>query len=294
MRRKIVIFNPVESDNQLKTITCFDFYIMSVIRISTNFNIDLEFPAAPFHRRLFAWFIDVLVIIFYIYLAFKILNAIDSAGMISDNEGMAALSMLMILPVATYHLFSEIFLNGQSVGKRIMGLRVVNENGGRPSISQFIIRWLIRTSDYMALVIIIYAPVAAMGQLAFFWNVAASFTLLIADIILVNATRKNQRLGDLLAHTMLIRTTQKADINDTIFLNVKEDYTPSFPQVMQLSDRDINALKGILDAAKKHHDYNLAERAAEKIKHHLKIETSMSPFDFLEILLKDYNYLSAN
>ena len=267
---------------------------MSVIRVATNFNIDLEFPAAPFHRRLFAWFIDVLVILFYLYVAFKLLGALDSSDLLDDSETASAIIMVMILPVVTYHLFSEILLKGQSVGKRIMGLRVVNENGGRPSLSQYIIRWLIRTSDYMAVVIILYSPMAAVGQLSFFWKVAASFALLLADIILVNATKKNQRLGDLLAHTMLIRTTQKADINDTIFLNVKQDYTPSFPQVMQLSDRDINALKGILDAARKHHDYNLAERAAEKIKYHLKIETSMSPFDFLEILLKDYNYLSAN
>jgi hypothetical protein len=77
-------------------------------------------------------------------------------------------------------------------------------------------------------------------------------------------------------------------------LQVKDNYTPAFPQVMSLSDRDINALKGILDAAKKHDDYNLANRAAGKIKNHLKIESSMSAFDFLEILLKDYNYLSSN
>jgi hypothetical protein len=34
--------------------------------------------------------------------------------------------------------------------------------------------------------------------------------------------------------------------------------------------------------------------AAEKIKAHLKIETGMEPEAFLEVLLKDYNFLSAN
>jgi hypothetical protein len=63
---------------------------------------------------------------------------------------------------------------------------------------------------------------------------------------------------------------------------------------MLLSDRDINSLKSILDTARRRHDYNLAEMASDKIKSHLKIDTSLSPFDFLEILLKDYNYLSAN
>ena len=34
--------------------------------------------------------------------------------------------------------------------------------------------------------------------------------------------------------------------------------------------------------------------AANKIRNHLQIQTSLSAFDFLEVLLKDYNYLSAN
>lgn len=102
----------------------------------------------------------------------------------------------------------------------------------------------------------------------------------MTDVILMNSTKKHQRLGDILAHTLLIRTEQKADIQDTIFLQVKDDYKPSYPQVMGLSDRDVNALKSILDTAKKHHDYQLANRAAEKIQVYLKIETTLSPFDF--------------
>lgn len=269
---------------------------MSTIRISTNFNIDLEFPAAPFHRRLLAWLLDVLVIIFYIFVVFRLMESLVRAGVFSEGsgEGMWATIMLLFVPVLTYHLISELLLNGQSVGKRIMGLRVVTENGGRPSVSQYIIRWLIRTSDYMVILILLYAPTVATGDLSFFWQVAAAFGLLVTDIILVNTSKKHQRLGDMLAHTLLIRTTQRANIHDTIFTQVKEDYTPSFPQIMQLSDRDMNALKSILEAAKRHHDYTLAERAAEKIKSHLQIQTSMSAFDFLEVLLKDYNYLSAN
>ncbi len=264
---------------------------MSTIRIITSFNIDLEFTTASFHRRLIAWILDVFVLLFYIYVVFK---SIDFFGNNGDEESTWAIVLLMIIPLLTYHLFCELLMNGQSVGKRIMSLRVVNENGGRPAISQFIIRWLIRTSDYMVVVILLYGPIAATQNMSFFWKISAAFALFMADVILMNSTKKHQRLGDILAHTLLIRTEQKADINDTIFLNVQDNYKPSFPQVMRLSDRDVNALKSILDTAKKHHDYQLANRAAEKIQVHLKIETSMSPFDFLEVLLKDYNYLSAS
>ncbi|MDQ3682152.1 MAG: RDD family protein [Bacteroidota bacterium] len=264
---------------------------MSTIRIATSFNIDLEFTAASFHRRLIAWILDVFVLLFYIYVVFKMIDFFESNH---DAERTWALVILLIIPLFTYHLFCELLMNGQSVGKRIMGLRVVNENGGRPAISQFIIRWLIRTSDYMVVVILLYGPIAATQNMGFFWKISAAFSLFMADVILMNATKKHQRLGDILAHTLLIRTEQKADINDTIFCRVQDNYKPSFPQVMGLSDRDVNALKSILDTAKKHNDYQLANRAAEKIQLHLKIETDMLPFDFLEVLLKDYNYLSGS
>jgi uncharacterized RDD family membrane protein YckC len=270
---------------------------MAAIKITTNFNIDLEFTPAPFHRRLFAWMLDIIVIFFYIYFAIKCIEWIAESRIFrneNSSEGIWAIMMVLMLPILTYHLIMEVMLKGQSVGKRIMGLRVISENGGKPSISQYIIRWLIRTSDYMIVIIALNAPTGFGSGASFIWQIGAAFGLLMTDIILVNSSQKSQRLGDMLAHTILIRTKENARIEDTIFLQVQENYVPSFPQVMQLSDRDINALKGILDTAKKQSDYHLAERAAEKIKGHLKIDTSMSAFDFLEILLKDYNYLSAN
>jgi len=170
---------------------------------------------------------------------------------------------------------------------------VVSENGGRPSISQLIIRWLIRTSDYTLIIIIILIPFAQTFGSQVYWGVAGAIALLVADLILVN-TKKQQRLGDILAHTVLINTKQNEKITDTVFLEVSDKYVPQFPQIMQLSDRDINALKGIIDTARKHKDHNMAMMAAEKIKAHLKIDTYLEPEEFLEVLLKDYNYLSTN
>jgi Predicted membrane protein/domain len=265
---------------------------MSAIRIMTNFNIELEFPAAPFHRRLLAWLIDMIVLIIYMILSARLIELILRSG---GDKTVWVVFVILLIPFLTYHLICEVTMNGQSVGKKITGLRVVNENGGQPSIGQFVIRWLIRTSDYMVLVFFLNIPREAEGEkLAFIWKIAIAVSLFVLDIILVNASKKNQRLGDILAHTLVIRSTERMSIEDTVFLNIADNYIPSFPQVMQLSDRDINSLKSILDTARKRHDYALAEMASNKIKNHLKIETSMSPFDFLEILLKDYNYLSVN
>lgn len=267
---------------------------MSVIRVTTSFNLDIDFEAPPFHKRLFAWIIDLFILIFYMIIASKVLQVIQRNTDYSNDAlyNLDALGLVFIVPFILYHPVSEFLMNGKSIGKKLMGLQVVHENGGKPGISQYIIRWLIRTSDYTALTIIIYSSYISVYPWQFLTAFGGSMGLLLIDIILVN-TKKNQRLGDLLAHTIVINIKQKTSIDDTIFQHVEDSYTPSFPQVMQLSDRDINALKGILDTAKKHHDFNLASQASEKIKAHLRIETSLSPFDFLEILLKDYNYLAT-
>ena len=255
---------------------------MSIVRINTNFNIDIDFETPPFHQRLFAWVIDLFLLIFYIVIASKFINWLEQrVGYSKDSlYNLWAVGLLLILPFFLYHLVCEITMNG------------VSENGGKPSISQYIIRWLIRTSDYTVLIIIIYAPYIAVYGPMFFWALGGSVLLLFADIVLVNS-RKQQRLGDMLAHTLLIRTKQHVTIDETVFQAVASDYVPFFPQVMQLSDRDINTLKAILTTAQKSNDLLLAANTSEKIKKHLHIETSMPPFEFLNILLKDYNYLSG-
>jgi uncharacterized RDD family membrane protein YckC len=267
---------------------------MSLIRVSTSFNLEIDFEAPAFHRRLFAWAIDLTVLVFYMLIANKLLSFLQGTMGRSDDAAYNnwALGLAVLLPFFLYHPVCEISMNGRSIGKRLMNLQVVNENGGKPAISQYIIRWLIRTSDYTVLIIIVYSGYLAVYPTQFVSAIGGSLLLLLADIILVNS-KKHQRLGDLLAQTIVIQINNRASIDDTIFLSVADGYTPSFPQVMRLSDRDINALKSISDTAKRNHDYDLAAHASEKIKAHLSIETSMSPFDFLEILLKDYNYLAS-
>lgn len=266
---------------------------MSIIRVPTSFNIDLEFEMAEFHQRMFAWLIDVVLQILYLLIAIRIIrDSITTSDILDPSTDLKLLLLLVPLPLYFYHPICEIFLNGQSIGKKILGLQVVSEDGGRPSISQFIIRALIRAGDW-AIVSILLLNFAILFNKELRIFLLASFLLLIADIILVAASKKSQRLGDILAHTLLVNTKAKGKMEESVFVEVADNYIPVFPQIMHLSDSDINAIKSILDTAAKKSDFHLAAIASEKIKNHLKIETSMAPFDFLETLMKDYNYLSV-
>lgn len=263
---------------------------MAAIKVSTNFNIDLDFEIPEFHKRMFAWVIDMVIQTLYLILAIRLYIEYLTQNLTEANiEDAGWVFRIILWPVIIYHIICEITMNGQSLGKKIFRIKVVNENGGRASISQFLIRCLIRTSDIILLLIII----ESLSGNSPVGGVILSIVLLMVDIILVATTKKAQRLGDILAHTILIRTNPKGSISQTVFQEVDDSYVPKFPQIMQLNDKDLNAIKSILDTARMKHDFHLAATAAEKIKKHLGITTNMDPVDFLEVLLKDYNYLSV-
>lgn len=263
--------------------------IMGKISIPTSFNIDLEFEGAPFHLRMFAWIMDVFLQVCYLLVAFNVFAiARDNGGY--NRYDLWSWQLLILLPVFCYHLILELFWNGQSVGKKILGLRVVNDNGGKPSPAQYMIRWLLRSSDLTVPIIIIAILTANFAYLQALWITSLMF---LADLILIAVDKASKRLGDLAAGTLLIKVKSRGSLQDTIFMEVEDDYTPLFPQVMRLSDRDINTIKGILDAGRKSGNWQMVENAAERVKKVLMIEDTMPAYDFLDTLLKDYNYLSV-
>ena len=270
---------------------------MAVIKVPTNFNIDVEFEVPEFYRRLIALLIDVVIEYFYFRIALEIFKSIAnrSPSGVDSSYDLQSVALFLFVPVMIYHPVLEITMNGQSLGKKIMNLRVVNENGGKASISQYLIRWLLRVSDlWIFFLVLILASNPDLGRnLETTFIILAALGFLITDISLVVSSKKGQRVGDILAHTILIRTNPRMSIEETVFQEVADNYIPSFPQIMQLSDRDINAIKTILEIARKKNDLTMATTASEKIKAHLDINSSRSPLDFLDVLLKDYNYLST-
>ena len=265
---------------------------MSRLKVPTNFNIELEFEIPAFHKRWFAWMIDVTILFTYFFIALKLINHLPK-NIVSGPSGQQnswSVFLILLLPMSLYPLVMELTMNGQTVGKKLLNLRVINESGGNATLSQFLIRWMLRVSDLfiiMVILSILTGFLSSGGPLLFF------FLLLVTDILCVAMTTKSQRLGDMAAGTLLINTTTKTNLDNTVFLEIEEGYTPRYPEVMTLSDRDMNIIKNIFVSANKRKDYTLAGRTADKIKGILQIRSDEDVIEFLETLLKDYNYLSA-
>jgi uncharacterized RDD family membrane protein YckC len=254
---------------------------MLLVKLDTGFNIEVEFALSPFHRRFFAWVIDITIQLVYLYLGSKLMNALTDFSWDSNFWPI----VLFLLPFIFYHLISEVMMNGQSVGKMAMSIKVMTLQGGQPSVSQYLIRWLFRIIDFPVLMFL-----GALSGYITWWVILFLFAGLICTIV----TPKSQRVGDLVAGTILIDLKNRTSWQDTVFTEVEATYQPRYPQVMQLSDRDINTLKNIIETVKKRNDYDLSLKIADRIKSKLKMQSDQDSLDFLQTLLKDYNYYAAN
>ena len=96
-----------------------------------------------------------------------------------------------------------------------------------------------------------------------------------------------------MAGTMLIDLKNQTSWEDTVFTELETGYQPKYPQVMQLSDRDLNTLKSIISSIKRRSDRKLAEKISDRIRSKLNIETEEEAYPFLVTLLKDYNYFTG-
>ncbi|HEY4060934.1 MAG TPA: RDD family protein [Puia sp.] len=250
------------------------------VKLDTGFNIEVDFVITPFFRRFFAWVIDCVVIIAYYVLVSRLVEA--ALGPLSHIPEW--LLVLLGLPPLLYHLLCEIFLNGQSVGKKALGIRVIAADGGQPSISQYLIRWVFRLVDFP-----VWIFPAIRSEALPFWCAVLLFGGFASLII----TPYSQRIGDLVAGTIIIYTRTRTSWEDTVFTELEGNYQPRYPQVMMLSDKDINTLKSIIDTVRKKSDYDLSMRIGDRIKSKLQIESDQDSLEFLITLLKDYNYYST-
>ena len=263
---------------------------MALIQIATPFNIDLEFEIADFYKRLLAYLIDFAILVLYLlsmkYLYYGGIGRVSSDEM-QSHVGIDILTISM--PMLLYSLICEVLMHGQTVGKKIMNIRVISLSGGEPQLSQYLLRWMFKAFEWP----FFFGYVLLTRETLIVYIVITGF-LGVAVIVFIAVAKKNQRLGDLAANTVVVNTKSVFSVEDTVFMDIQPtDYTVQFPEVLKLSDRDINTIKNVINMYYKNHNRHTALRVSYKIQEVLRLPTDMDPVDFLEKLLADYNYLAT-
>ncbi|WP_379087658.1 RDD family protein [Pedobacter sp. UC225_65] len=95
---------------------------METVRVSTSQHVDIDYPVAGLGERVAARLIDfgLFIAIFLIFLLFFSLTGLINSGRI------VVIVMLLIFGAGFvfYDLICEIFMNGQSIGKRLLKIKV--------------------------------------------------------------------------------------------------------------------------------------------------------------------------
>ncbi|MEI7964653.1 MAG: RDD family protein [Chitinophagaceae bacterium] len=259
---------------------------MPIIQIATAFNIDLEFEIAEFHKRLLAYIIDFIMMIIYL---FSMKYLLYTGFQIDFEQDMGIDILVISLPLLLYSLLTELWMNGQTIGKKILRIRVISLEGGEPSFGQYILRWITKFFEWPFLFGYIFFSKDALLVYIFITGILG-----ISVMIIIAVTGKHQRLGDLAAGTVVVNTKTAFTVDDTVFMQVNQtDYKVLFPEVMRLSDRDINTIKSVLTQAAKRNNFEMCNRVSSKVKDVLNINSDMHTDQFLEKLLEDYNYLAT-
>jgi uncharacterized RDD family membrane protein YckC len=153
------------------------------ITIATPEGIELGIVLAGAASRFIAGAIDLVLQFVLIGLA-----ALVAFGVVGGDLGLALLAMASFAALYMYDILFEVLAAGRTPGKRMTHLRVVRATGAPVDLPASAIRNLLRLIDALP---------------------GAYLVGLLAIVI----TRRNQRLGDLAAGTLVIRdpTVRKGD-----------------------------------------------------------------------------------
>lgn len=180
-------------------------------------------------------------------------------------------------------------MNGQSIGKKIMRIKVISIDGYKPDFSQYINRWVFRLLDTGMITVIVF------GMFTNAWLYASIFLIAnIVSMVVVFTTTANQRIGDLVSGTTVIDLKSSTELTDTIYTEVEEkNYQVIYPQVIKLSDRDMSIIKHALTNASKTNDYQYLNNLSIKVKSVLGIRNDDEGHIFLYQVIRDYTYLTT-
>jgi uncharacterized RDD family membrane protein YckC len=240
---------------------------MQTIRVRTTQNVFIDYPLASIGDRIVAYLIDRLIVFLYLLLVIALMV---STSAYSNDELLMILGLVFVaFPLIFYGLFFEIFMNGQTPGKRAMKIQVIRLDGTPASVGGYIFRWLFSIVD-----------------LAMFGGVIA--------VVAIAVGGKGQRLGDMVAGTTVVKLVEQKEVTaNEVFIVAEATYVPTFEQAVQLSTRDIEVIQRALDANRDHGTYQPIVLITEKIKSMLGIQSDLPPAEFLDTIVKDYNSLTA-
>jgi uncharacterized RDD family membrane protein YckC len=157
----------------------------NTLQLKTPEGIVFSLPLAGPVSRLLAWLVDQACIVAATDLIRTVLRGL---GVFTPQLASAASILTFFAITIGYAIALEWFWRGQTLGKRVLNLRVMDEQALRLEFSQIVVRNLLRFADALP-------------------------ALYLVGGIACTVSRKFQRLGDLAGNTIVVRNAETVQPN---------------------------------------------------------------------------------
>lgn len=240
---------------------------MESIDVLTGQNVIIRYQSATILQRAGARLLDYFFIFAYFFSIYYFFWEVLKSQFYSNK--VVIIFILLWLPALGYHFIFESMMGGKTPGKMIVKIKVTNSDGSVSGIGSYFLRWILSPID-----------------LLFWGSVGALFILL---------SQNHQRLGDMAAGTIVVKTNPSLafDLDESYYV-FPDDYEPTFIHVDRLTAGQIAFITNLLIEPKnKNATRGSLTELAYKVKTILNVESDLNDREFLETIVKDYNYYAT-
>jgi len=244
------------------------------IEICTAQNVTIEYELATLRERAMGYCLDILILLVVYIMLISVISATVGSEWLGSMGWTQIVATFPFISFFTYNVLFEIARQGQTPGKKAMGIRVVRLDGKEPEWSDVLLRTLLHLAD----------SIFCMG---------------VIGALLIKTTSRHQRLGDMAANTTVIKLYNlkyNFQLADILKISSSDNYEPVFSQVRSLSEQDMIFIKTVLDRRKAYNNQAHNEVVEDLVTHLMPIlQIKTRPADrveFLKTLLRDYIVLT--
>ena len=255
---------------------------MKAIEFESAQHVKVEYELASAGLRMLATLIDFAAFAIYFIIVVLVFSLSDP---FSGNVGTMTFFWLLIikLPWILYNPIIEYITQGQSLGKYVVGIRVVTTLGERPGLREVFTRWIFK-GDFIWIAADIF--------------VLAWFIMGLIGVLVVSVSKQKQRMGDVMAGTVVIknRSSVSYSLRDVLSIKDQSNHTTTYPQVTRFTDEDMMLIKNTIQRVRTYPNEETKKFAIELADESARLiglqQTPEKRMEFLQTLLQDYVVLT--
>jgi uncharacterized RDD family membrane protein YckC len=223
--------------------------------IITPEGVPVPIEIANYGERLAAFFIDLTIwILLTLAIYIPILTLVGKTG--ATRIAIAVALFIGFLIRNLYFIYFELAWRGATPGKRIVGLRVIDRNGGPLVASAVIARNLTREVE-------MFIPLGALLLGHTDWEQLAIAAWVMFCLAIPAFTKDRMRGGDLIAGTIVISLPKVALLSDLVERTLRFTFTPA--QLQAYGAFELQVLEELLRRPQSHEGTQVLDEVCDKI-----------------------------